>query len=162
MPRRNCSRQLWWHGRFRGYGYRLTMPREVLLDVLAKTEEHLSAEKIYFAVNKSYPNVGLATIYRNLELLIQMALVSKLDIGDGKARYELTQGPKSMHHHHLVCTVCGKIIDYRDYVNEEVELLKRIRRGLSKKYSFKIESHFIRFFGLCDKCQRNKKTEGGD
>ncbi|MDP8216845.1 MAG: Fur family transcriptional regulator [Candidatus Kaelpia imicola] len=162
MLRQNCSRQLWWHGRFRGCGYRLTIPREVLLDVLAKTDKHLSAEEIYFAVNRCYPNIGLATIYRNLELLIQMGLVSKLNIGDSRARYELTQGPKSMHHHHLVCTACGKIIDYRDYIDEEVELLKRVEKGLSKKYGFKISSHFMRFFGLCDKCQKNKETEGGD
>jgi len=154
MPGRGYRNQIWWHGRFRGCGYRLTIPREALLGVLAKTEKHLSADEIYFAVNKKYPNIGLATIYRNLELLIQMSLVSKLVIGDGKARYELTQGPKSIHHHHLVCKSCGEIIDYTDYIEEEVELLKRIEKGLAKKYNFKIDSHFIRFFGLCNKCQK--------
>ena len=154
MPGRGYRNQIWWHGKFRGCGYRLTIPREALLDVLAKTEKHLSADEIYFAVNKKYSNIGLATIYRNLELLIQMSLVSKLVIGDGKARYELTQGPKSIHHHHLVCKSCGEIIDYTDYIGEEVKLLKRIEKGLAKKYNFKIDNHFIRFFGLCNKCQK--------
>jgi len=159
MPGRGYGGQMWWHGRFRGCGYRLTIPREALLDLLAKTEKHLSADEIYFAVNKKYPNIGLATIYRNLELLIQMNLISKIDIGDGKARYELTNGPKSIHHHHLICRNCGEIINYTDYIDEEIELLKKTEKGLSKKYNFKVESHSIRFFGLCSKC--NKK-EGGD
>ncbi len=154
-------RQLWWHGRFKGCGYRLTVPREALLEVLAKTDKHLSADEIYFTINSYYPNIGLASIYRNLELLIQMGLVSILDIGDGKRRYELTQGPKSIHHHHLVCKSCGDIVDYADYIDEEAELLKKVERGLSKKYNFKIDSHFIKFFGLCAKCDKKIK-EGGD
>ena len=149
---------LWWHGKFRGYGYRLTMPRQVLLDVLSKTEKHLSAEDIYFAINKHYPNIGLATVYRNLELLVQMGLVFKFDFGDGRARYELSEGPKGIrhHHHHLVCTECGRVVDYTDYIDEEIELLGRIEKGLSKKYDFVIKEHFIQFSGVCSKCREKK------
>ena len=145
----------WWHGRFRGYGYRLTIPRQALLDVLAKTEKHLSAEEIYFSVSRFYPNIGLATIYRNLELLVQMGLVLKFDFGDGKARYELAEGPKGMrHHHHLVCRRCGRVIDYTDFINEEIELLDKTQKGLSKKYNFEIKDHFIQFSGFCNNCRK--------
>ena len=149
IPRR-IRGPVWWHGRFRGCGYRL----EALLGVLSKTEKHLSAEDIYMAVNKFYPDIGLATIYRNLELLVNMGLVSKFDFGDGRARYELIEGPKVIHHHHLVCTDCGRVIDYTDFINEEVELLNKTQKGLSKKYNFKIKDHFIQFSGLCDRCQK--------
>jgi Fur family ferric uptake transcriptional regulator len=146
----------WWHGRFRGRGYRITVAREAILDVLSRTEEHLSAEEVYLAVHKIQPNVGLTTVYRTLELLVHIGLVFKFDFGDGRARYELSEGPKGMrHHHHLVCTNCGRVIDYTDFIDEEVELLDRTENGLQKKFNFEITNHLIQFYGLCDKC-RNK------
>jgi len=135
----------------------MTVPRQAILNALSKTSKHLSAEDVYVAVHKIYPNVGLTTVYRTLELLVRMGLVFKFDFGDGRARYELSEGPKGVrHHHHLVCTNCGRAIDYTDFIDEEVELLNRTEKGLSKKYNFEITNHLIQFYGLCDSC-RNKK-----
>ena len=157
MPGRNRMGPPWWHGRFRGCGYRLTIPREVILDVLSNTSKHLSAEDIYLEVHKNYPVVGLTTVYRTLELLTNMGLISKFDFGDGKARYELSIGPKgTRHHHHLVCSECGRVIDYIDFIDDEKELLGQIEKGLSKKFKFKITNHLIQFYGLCEKCNRDK------
>ena len=145
----------WWHGQFRGQGYRVTMPRRAILEILGGTEKHLSAEEIYMAVHKIYPNIGLTTVYRTLELLAQMGLVFRFDFGDGRARYELSTGPKGeRHHHHMVCTECGRVIDYTDFIDDEVELLNQMEKGLSKKFNFKITSHLIQFSGLCAKCQK--------
>jgi Fur family ferric uptake transcriptional regulator len=147
----------WWHGKMRGCGYRLTVPRQAILDVLSKTSQHLSAEDIYLAVHKVYPAIGLTTVYRTLELIVQTGMVFKFDFGDGRARYELSEGPCSIgHHHHLVCTGCGRITDYRDFIDEEIELLKQTEKGLSRKYKFKITNHLIQFYGLCEKCQGKK------
>ena len=83
-----------------------------------------------------------------------MGLVFKYDFGDGRARYELAEGPKGgRHHHHLVCTSCGRVVDYTDFIDEEIELLQKTEKGLSKKYNFKITDHLIQFYGLCDKCK---------
>jgi len=146
---------VWWHSRFRGYGYRLTLARQAILDVLAKTSKHLSAEEIYLQVHKIYPSSGLSTVYRTLELLVQVGLVFKFDFGDGRARYELIRGQagKSQHHHHLVCMNCNRVIDYTDFIDDEIELLKKTEKGLSDKYDFKIMKHIIQFHGLCDKCR---------
>ena len=145
----------WWHGRFSGFGYRMTVPRQAILDILSKTSEHLSAEDVYKAVHKIYSHVGLTTVYRTLELLVQIGLVFKFDFGDGRSRYELSEGPKGeRHHHHLVCTDCGRVIDYTDFIDEEIELLNQTEKGLSKKYNFKITNHLIQFYGLCDKCKK--------
>ena len=153
--RRHRIRPPWWHGRFRGCGYRLTVPREAILGVLHKTSKHLSAEDIYLAVHKVYPAVGLTTIYRTLELLTQMGLVFKFDFGDGKARYELAEGPKGVeHHHHLICTSCNRVIDYSDFIDEEADLLKKTEEGLSRKYNFEINNHIFQFYGLCKDCKR--------
>ena len=157
MPGRDRTGLPWWHGRFRGCGYRITIPRQAILDILSKTLKHLSAEEVYLAVRKFYPAIGLTTVYRTLEILVQMGVVFKFDFGDGRARYELSKDPKGIrHHHHLVCTSCARVIDYTDFIDDEVELLQRTERSLSKKYNFKITNHLIQFYGLCDKCR------GGD
>ena len=105
MSRGNCQGQGWWHGKFRGCGYRLTLGREAILDVLSKTDDHLSAEDIYMKIHPKHPGVGLTTIYRTLDVLSNLGMVYKLDFGDGRARYEFAEGPKGAHHHHhLVCT----------------------------------------------------------
>ena len=152
MPRKGGLGPPWWHGKFRGCGYRITLGREVILDILAKADTHLSAEDIYMKAHSQYPNIGLTTIYRTLDILANLGLIYKFDFGDGRARYELTKGPKGTHHHHLICTGCNRVIDYTDFINEEVELLRQTEKGLSKKYNFKIINHLIQFYGLCSKC----------
>jgi Fur family ferric uptake transcriptional regulator len=154
MPWRDGTGPPWLQGKFRGCGYRITVPRQAILDVLSNTTEHLSAEEIYLKVHKIHPSIGLTTVYRTLELLIKTGIVFKFDFGDGRARYELSENPKGIgHHHHLVCTGCSRIIDYTDFINEEIELLKRTEKELSKKYKFKITNHMIQFYGLCEKCK---------
>jgi len=154
MPGSSEHVKPWWHESFKSHGYRLTAPRQVVMNVLSRTSDHLSAEDVYFKVQKVYHNIGLTTIYRTLELLVQMGLASKFDFGDGRARYELSDGPKGYkHHHHLVCTNCGRIIDYTDHIKEEMELIKQTEEALSRKFNFKITNHIIQFYGLCSKCR---------
>lgn len=144
-----------WQGQFMGCGYRMTKPREEILGVMEKTMDHLSAEDIYLAVHKFYPNIGLTTIYRNLELLVKMGLIVKFEFGQGKAKYELAdQYSKKEHHHHLVCKKCSRIFDYSDFMEKEVRFLKDTEKGLSKKYDFQITKHLIQFYGYCNKCQK--------
>ncbi len=142
----------WYYNRLRKNNYKLTKPRQVILDVLYRTNKHLSAEEIYMSTYRVSPAVGLATIYRNLELLCRIGLVLKFDFGGNKSRYELAQKPEKIHHHHLICKNCNKIIDYSEGIDDEKEFLRRREKNLSKKYGFIIEGHFIDFFGLCKKC----------
>lgn len=145
-----------WGKKFKGCGYRMTVPRQAIINVLSSSGEHLSAEDIYIKVHKEFPAVGLTTVYRTLELLNQMGLVVKFDFGDGRARYELTGAGETEHHHHLVCSNCNRIIEYTEFMDAEMEFLKRAEKGLSEKYNFDIKSHMIQFYGLCDKCREKK------
>ena len=146
----------WCRGRVKGFGFRLTLGRDAVLDVLSRTEDHLSAEDIYIRVHETYPAIGLTSVYRTLDMLVNIGLVYKFDFGDGRARFELAEGPKGKdHHHHLVCTGCGRIVNYRDFIDEEVALLKKAEEGLSEKHNFAITNHLIQFYGLCEDC-RNK------
>jgi len=147
----------WYHGKIRGFGYRLTLPRQKILEVLSRSSKHLSADEIYHKVHRIYPGVGLTTVYRTLELLVNAGLVFKFDFGDGRSRYELTKGPGvNSCHHHLICNRCQRVIDYTETAEREKELFEDIEKELSKKYRFKIQNHQIRFYGLCDKCRKEE------
>ncbi len=142
---------------FRDRGLRFTLPRQVILETLFKTRKHLSAEDIYFRIHPLYPHIGLSTVYRTLELLNRIGLVSKFDFGDGRARYEFVRPGENSHHHHLICSKCGRIIDYSDFVEKETHLIKEIENTLSKKYNFVINSHQIHFYGLCEDCKNERR-----
>ena len=135
----------------------MTASREAILNILAQSAEHLSAEDIYIKVHAKKPSIGLTTVYRTLELLVNIGMVAKFDFGDGRARFELLQGPKCVkYHHHLVCTGCSRIIEYSDFINEELANLEIIQEKLSKKYDFLITNHLVQYCGLCSKCLAEK------
>jgi Fur family transcriptional regulator, ferric uptake regulator len=142
-----------WQNRFRENVCRWTVPREIILELLSRTTEHLTAKDIYRSVYSMYPGIGLTTIYRTLELLHRLGFVHRIAAGDGQSRYALKREDKEDHHHHLICTRCGKIIDYRDFVQEELELVKKTEEALAKKHNFTITDHNIEFLGLCEKCR---------
>jgi Fur family transcriptional regulator, ferric uptake regulator len=144
---------------FRGDGRRMTAAREAIIAVLEKSSEHLSAEDVYVKVHRIYPRIGLTTVYRNLEFLTDSNVLAKCDFGDGRARYELirTANGEKEHHHHLVCTTCGRVINYSEFIDEELQFLKRAEKGLSKKYDFQIADHLIQFYGTCQTCAGSKK-----
>jgi len=77
-----------WRHRFKGHVSRWTVPREAILEFLSKSSKHMSAKEIYASLCKSYPGMGLTTIYRTLELLARMGFITKLTLGDGQSRYD--------------------------------------------------------------------------
>lgn len=146
----------WWQNRLNDAGFRLTNPRELVIGIIRETDKHLSAEDVYVKALQINPSIGLTTVYRTLDLFTQIGVVQKFDFGDGKARYELTNNPlKKSHHHHMVCLKCKSIIDYTDFMKEELELMKKTEKALSKKYNFKIMYHLIHFYGLCSSCRES-------
>jgi len=143
----------WWHVKLRARGHRTTIPRNAVIELLDRSTKHPSAEEVYLAVHRTYPAIGLTTVYRTLELLEQMGIIRKLVFGDGRSRYEISDGPRWRYHQHLFCTKCGRVMDYSDFVAEELKLLKKIGEVLSRKYKFKISTHQLHFYGLCEKCR---------
>ena len=97
-----------WRHRFQKHVVRWTLPREAILDLLFRTSKHMSAKEIYYALSAIYPGIGLSTIYRTLELLVQAGLLNQIYIGDGQSRYEFQSGEQDKHHYHLICKKCGK------------------------------------------------------
>lgn len=142
-----------WGQKLRNHGFKCTIPREAILEVLNATDDHLSPEDIYLKVHETYPNIGLTTVYRTLDMLEKLDLVIKLEFGDRRSRYELSeQVSHKAHHHHLICSKCGRIIDYSDFMEDEVDFLKKVEQELEKKHNFSIKKHVIHFYGTCDRC----------
>lgn len=139
--------------RFNGHASRLTVPREAILEFLSRSSKHMSAKEIYASLHRSYPGMGLSTVYRTLDWLARMGIVAKLSLGDGQSRYEFKSKETDEHHHHLICTKCGKIINYSEFLDEELRLVKKTEEKLAKKYNFTIHDHNMEFLGICEKCK---------
>jgi Fur family ferric uptake transcriptional regulator len=124
-------------------GYRLTPQRLMILEQVEAAEHHISAEEIFQRIRERYPNLNISTVYRTLELLKGLGLVTETDMGDGRVRFHsIGKG----HHHHLVCSNCGQVTDVKE---EELTPLNDL---LSKRYGFRADLHHLAIFGRCKKC----------
>ena len=133
---------------------RWTMPREVIFRLLVqRRRQHLSAKEIYVLLQPAGHDIGIATIYRTLDLLDKAGLLRRIQWPGGQMRYQYRRGDQSDHQYHLICTVCGKILDYRDFEKEELDLLDKTEDLLERKSGFLIRNHNIEYFGLCKKCR---------
>jgi Fur family transcriptional regulator, ferric uptake regulator len=127
-------------------GLKYTDQREIVLSVLLNAEDHLTAEEVYNEIKKEHTdsNIGIATVYRALSFLEEVDLIASIAFGTDGKKYE--SNAKS-HHDHLICTNCGKIIEFMD---DEIE--KR-QDKIAKKNKFKITSHSMQLYGTCETCQ---------
>lgn len=126
-------------------GYRLTPQRMLVLSAIENSEDHISAEEIYTQVVAKYPHVNISTIYRTLELLNRLGLVTETNLGGGRVRYH----PAGKgHHHHLVCQECGKIIDLDESV------LSSLKDVLLREYKFSADLRHLAIFGRCADCNK--------
>ena len=133
-------------------GYRLTPQRMMILEAIADSDGHISAEGIHEAVRAAYPYLDISTVYRTLDLLKTLHLVSETELGRGHAQYELLS--KGLHHH-LICTDCGTILDFPD------SFLDQVRAFTKAEYDFHAEIEHLVIFGICSACRRGSDPEGG-
>jgi len=126
-------------------GYRLTPQRMLVLSAIANSEHHISAEEIYVQVVAKYPHVNISTVYRTLDLLKRLGLVTETDLGGGRVRYHPAD---KGHHHHLVCQECGAIIDLDESV------LSSLKSRLLREYKFSADLRHLAIFGRCSNCNK--------
>jgi len=130
-------------------GYKLTTQRLAILNVIIENKDkHLSPEEIYHIVRLKHPEIGIATVYRTLQLLEKFNIVYRVNFDDGYNRYELNYDSENHHHHHLICLKCGKVIEVK------LDLLETLENQIEKENGFKIVDHNVKFFGYCDECQK--------
>ncbi|MBP3964396.1 MULTISPECIES: Fur family transcriptional regulator [Paenibacillus] len=129
-------------------GYKLTPQREATVRVLLENEEdHLSAEDVFMLVKDIAPEIGLATVYRTLELLSELHVVEKMNFGDGVARYDLRADNNKHHHHHLICVQCGTMSEILE------DWLGPLEERLEREYGFTVLDHRLDFQGICVNCK---------
>jgi len=127
-------------------GYKLTPQRRMILNIIALSHEHLTPATIYERVCQEHPNIGLVTIYRTLDILAKLGLICEVHSG-GNCRSYLMRRP-SEHHHHLICSDCGTVVDFTDCD------LSGLEQRLSQETGFKVDSHLLEFLGQCQNCRR--------
>lgn len=125
---------------------KITGPREAILEVLRRYPHPLANKDIFAALPKGL--CDLATVYRTVHLLEAMGMVKHFDFNDGVARYELLGRDDDGHHHHLVCTRCGKVIKIQEC------LLREMEARIAAANGFAAVTHKLEFFGLCPRCQQ--------
>ncbi len=125
-----------------------TRQRKAILRAFLETERHATAEDLHRILRKTNSSIGLATIYRTLNLLCQCGLAEQREFGGGHTLFELTFNVN--HHDHLVCTGCRKIIEFE---NLDIE---KLQEQVARKNRFKIYNHKLELYGLCDQCERKK------
>jgi Fur family ferric uptake transcriptional regulator len=126
-------------------GYRMTPQRMMVLSAIEKSDHHISAEEIYAQVIARYPHLNISTVYRTLELLHWLGLVTQTDLGGGRVRYHPAD---KGHHHHLVCQECGRVIDLDESV------LENLKTVIRRDYKFDPDMRHMAFFGHCADCSK--------
>lgn len=135
----------------RAESLRLTSQRLAVLEDILAGEGHRECEDIFLSLRMKGIPVSRATIYRTLDILEHVGFVRKLDIGDGRFRYEnkLAQS----HHDHFICLECGRIIEFVD------RGIERRQERLSREHDFRLVRHVHQLFGICRDCQVEKAKE---
>lgn len=134
----------------REQGLRITQLRRELIDFILSQSGHWSMQEMVENVQAKMPSVGVATVYRTVNLLVEEHFVSKTMVEDGYARFEVT--PED-HHDHMTCVTCGKIFEFE---NEQIE---RLQNKVAKDLGFELADHRMELFGNCldEKCKHRPK-----
>jgi Fur family ferric uptake transcriptional regulator len=132
-------------------GYRAGSARRTVVELLGRQHCCLSAKEIEEALRAEGREVGLASVYRALEVLDELRLVQRLDAGEGVVRYEPAHAGGD-HHHHIVCDTCGTVASYED------EELERAIGSLASRLSWDVETHDVVLRGRCPRCSGGPAT----
>ena len=126
-------------------GLKYTPQRTAVLEEIIKDKGHRESEEIYLALKKRGQHVSRATVYRTMDILVNNGFARKMNLGDGRARYE--SKVNRPHHDHLVCMDCGLIVEFMDQKIEDLQ------DEIAIQYEFQLKRHIHQLFGLCKKCQ---------
>ena len=131
----------------REVGYRLTPQRMLIVSIIHDSRGHVTAEEIHARVKEHYPFVDISTVYRTLQLLKRLRIVSETDLGGGSVQYELTDRQR---HHHLVCRRCARTLALDD------EVIEPLRARILEKHDFQADTEHFAIFGICGRCREKE------
>lgn len=130
---------------------KFTKQRQIVFKALQDSEaKHITPEELFSEIHLEHKQVGIATVYRTLNIFEELGIVNKQEFTDNAYTYELID-KNHEHHDHLICTNCGKIIEVECIDSEEM------RSSLSEKYDFELDYYSLRIYGTCSDCRNNKE-----
>ncbi|WP_227938035.1 peroxide-responsive transcriptional repressor PerR [Alkalihalobacillus deserti] len=127
---------------------RMTPQRHAILEFLYESMTHPTADDIYKALEGRFPNMSVATVYNNIRVFKEAGIVKELTYGDSSSRFDSVTSD----HYHVICSDCGKIVDFHYPGLDEVETLAEHVTG------FKVHHHRMEIYGTCPKCQNQNET----
>ena len=130
-----------------GAGYRLTEPRRSLATLIAEQDGHFTAASLVDAARERRLGVGRATVFRTLEVLEDLGAVERLDLPSGEHAYV---GCEPAHHHHVVCSGCGRTDEIDDAG------LRAVVADVARRTGYRVDEHRLELFGLCPVCQHSR------
>ncbi len=134
-------------------GLKITGPRKEILDFFFRSRKHLSPEELFIALRRLDPKIGRATVYRTLKVLKDAGLAAQVDLGDGSTRVEPAHDRP--HHDHLICTACGRLIEFTE------SELEKLQENIARRRRFHSQRHRLEIYGLCAACfARHRKRAG--
>ena len=138
-------------------GYKLTKSREAIIEIMGETSKLYDADSLYLEIKKDNLDIGIATIYRTLELLSRLQIICKIISGSGKAYYILTEDCHKQTFIYMVCNNCKKIITNNELLNNSIEVKFKdsAEKNILNKCNLKIDNFQVLFTGLCDECNEN-------
>jgi Fur family ferric uptake transcriptional regulator len=128
----------------RASGGRVSTPRMLVAEVFFEMEGHPGVDELAAEVRRRHPGIGYATVYRTMKLLAEAGLVATREFGDGFARYE--PECETSHHDHLICTGCGRIVEFED------DGIEALQERVTRQHGFVMQRHRLEIYGLCDQC----------
>jgi hypothetical protein len=135
-------------------GYKITNQRKVVLETLyTHRKDHLTVDEVYQYVRETNPEVGLATVYRNIQILNRLGIIEKISFDDKDIRYEIFYEDIPLHHYHLICKQCGKVDEL------ELDFINRYKDFLKEEKDFEALEAQIKIYGLCRDCVEQNKQE---
>lgn len=138
-------------------GMKTTSQRLAIFEVLAnEPDRHFTAEEIYEKVKQWWPEIGLATVYRNIQKLSEFGVIDKLNLDDGFVRYEIGDPDRDKakhHHHHLICLECGSVFTFED------DLLEMLEGRIRETMGFIVSDHEVKFYGRCRECAKAQENK---
>jgi Fur family transcriptional regulator, ferric uptake regulator len=127
-------------------GLKLTSERTALVREIFSTHYHFEADELLFKMKDKAVKISRATVYRTLELLVKSGMVRRVHLGEDHYHYEHVRGDS--HHDHLICTMCGGVIEFHD------EELERRQREICERKKFTPTFHNLQILGVCDSCRK--------
>jgi len=133
-----------WLAELKASGYHLTRPRRLIVEIIATSPRALEPIEIYDQGKVNYPHLGLVTVYRTLDILVELGVLRRVHLDDGCHGYALSQ---ASHGHYLICSSCNQVVEF-DGCD-----LDRLFKDIARKTGFRIDGHWLQVFGHCPKCQ---------